>query len=91
MSAVFVVYDISMDSRRTSFSRRLVYYGLERVQYSVFFGVLPSREVSELSNWIKEYSLGENDVVHIITLCDRCYDKIIVHGEETQPVEHLIL
>lgn len=91
MNKVYVVYDLSDDGLRYEFSRGLIYHGLNRVQLSVFSGSMTDREKTGLVNYVKKVKLGNRDTVHILELCSRCSDKIIIHGEKPQQTRHLII
>ena len=91
MNTVYVVYDIGDDGLRYEFSRGLVYYGLNRVQLSVFSGPLTDREKTSLVNYVKKVKLGNEDSVHILELCSRCSDKVIIYGEKPEQSKHLII
>ena len=38
------MYDVKDDTNRSALATRLIYYGLQRVQYSVFRGVVNARD-----------------------------------------------
>lgn len=88
---LYILYDIKEDSTRTHLSKRLAYYGLRRVQYSVFNGIVPLKDKDELLREIKEMELGEEDKIHVIDLCEACRREVIIIG--TMPVvrEHIVL
>lgn len=68
-----VIYDITDDNLRTLVSETLKDYGLQRIQYSAFFGNLRRDELNsllvDLKNLIKD--LIEN--VQLFPLCDTCF------------------
>lgn len=91
MKNVCVVYDISDDTKRELLARRLIYYGLHRVQYSVFDGMMDEREIKPMVNDIEMLGLAGEDKVLIIELCDGCLRKSINLGKNVEIREHIII
>ena len=52
---VFVVYDISDNNTRSHFIKKLQYFGLRRVQKSVFSGFLELEERLDLASAFDEF------------------------------------
>jgi CRISPR-associated protein Cas2 len=88
---LYVVYDIKDDPARNYLSRRLAYYGLRRVQYSVFNGLVPLSEKMALLEEIKKMELGEEDKIHVLDLCETCRREAILIGQMPVVEEHIIL
>jgi CRISPR-associated protein Cas2 len=88
---LYIVYDIKDDSVRNHLSRRLAYYGLRRVQYGAFNGVVPLRDKEALVKEIKELELGEEDKVHVMDLCEGCRREVIVIGRMPDVREHIVV
>jgi len=88
---LYVVYDIRDDSIRNALSSILMEYGLHRVQYSVFNGIIPIRYKKEMIKRIMDLQLGEEDKIHVLDLCEKCYRNVMVIGKDTESREHVIL
>ena len=88
---LYVVYDIKDDPARNYLSRRLAYYGLRRVQYSVFNGLIPLRDKMALLAEITKMELGEEDKIHVLDLCESCRREVILIGKMPEVKEHLIV
>jgi len=88
---LYVVYDIQDDDLRNTIANILMFYGLHRVQYSVFNGIVFLKDKEEMLMELKKLELGEKDKIHVIDLCESCFKNIISIGEKTDSKEHLIL
>ncbi len=88
---LYVVYDIKDDSARSHLSRRLAYYGLRRVQYSVFNGIVTLKDKNELLKEINEMELGGEDKIHVIDLCEACRREVVIIGEMPDVKEHVVV
>jgi CRISPR-associated protein Cas2 len=88
---LYIVYDIEEDSTRSHLSKRLAYYGLRRVQYSVFNWIVTLKDKNELLKEIKEMELGEEDKIHVIDLCEVCRREVIIIGKMPQVREHIVV
>ncbi|MEM2104507.1 MAG: CRISPR-associated endonuclease Cas2 [Candidatus Bathyarchaeia archaeon] len=68
-----VIYDITNDNLRALIAETLKDYGLQRIQYSAFIGILRHDELNslivDLKNLIKD--LVEN--VQLYPLCNTCF------------------
>lgn len=71
-------------------NKRLIYYGLTRVQYSLFRGYLRLRDKTMLEEEIRALVNAE-DKVHIIELCEECKKRIGTIGDVPEVSPHLIL
>lgn len=91
MRNIYVVYDIRDDDLRNVLSNILMQYGLHRVQYSVFNGVLTLAEKEEMVKSLMGLEFGSEDKVHIIDMCRRCFRNVILIGEKERSSEHLVL
>ncbi|MBT9138189.1 MAG: CRISPR-associated endoribonuclease Cas2 [Syntrophomonadaceae bacterium] len=88
---LYVVYDIKDDKERGNLARRLQYYGLHRVQYSVFDGIVMLEDKKALVDNIKELSIGAEDKIHVLDLCEKCQRDAIIIGKQPGNREHLII
>jgi CRISPR-associated protein Cas2 len=74
-----ISYDVTDDRRRERLSRFLRGYA-ERVQKSVFEGVVPERVVERLRGGITKTIDHGGDSVRLYTLCRRCREATEVIG-----------
>ncbi len=80
-SNIFVVYDVEDDRIRTRIFEACKDYGLEPVQYSVFWGSLSSNRWEELSLRIEKELSDRAGYVIVIPVCDADFRKIRKTGE----------
>ena len=78
---LLVSYDIADNALRLKLSKKLVYYGLERIQYSVFIGNIKSRFQKQL----------ENDARELIEKSKKTTDKVLILPLEKQLLSRLSL
>ena len=88
---IYVIYDIEENSTRADIAEILLYYGLRRVQYSVFEGILSQKEKMEIVKNIKNKDLGDSDKVHILELCQNCLKARVIIGTMPEEQEHIII
>lgn len=88
---LYVVYDIRDDNTRNNLSDLLMEYGLHRIQYSVFSGIIPVKHKEEMIKRIREMEIGEKDKIHILDLCERCFRNVIIIGKKDASREHIVL
>ena len=88
-----VSYDISKDSLRTRIGNRLIADGLDRIQYSVYIGVLKEEIKKELLKWLKnELALKGNqktDTIIFIPLLSRQVQEAEVIGKNNYDLDYL--
>ena len=87
---IYVVYDIQDDILRNHLANILLFYGLHRVQYSVFNGLIPIEDKNNLLREIKSLDIGEEDKIHIFDLCRGCMKNAIIIGKIDEGKEHII-
>lgn len=75
---VYVVYDVPDDGVRYRVSRVLEEFGLERLQKSVFAGILSRNLIEELSLVLDETVGGEEADIRIILAPPSYKDRVIV-------------
>jgi CRISPR-associated protein Cas2 len=73
---LIVAYDIEDNKVRSDIAELLQYYGLIRIQYSVFAGDVRETDVEKLSNILFEKNLAEDDDITIFNLCQNCQGSI---------------
>ena len=66
-----LIYDITHDGARTKVADACLDYGLERIQYSAFWGDLPRTLQEELLLKISRVLKGKTADVRLIPLCER--------------------
>ncbi|QXJ28853.1 CRISPR-associated protein Cas2 [Saccharolobus shibatae B12] len=79
---LLVVYDVSDDSKRSKLANNLKKLGLERIQKSAFEGDIDSQRVKDLVRVIRLIVDINTDIVHIIPLGIRDWERRIVIGKE---------
>ena len=52
--AYMIAYDISDDKWRTKTANKLVYYGFDRVQFSVFMGTVSDKNLAHFLQWFQK-------------------------------------
>jgi CRISPR-associated protein Cas2 len=68
--SLVLIYDIEDDRLRTRVADVCLNYGLERIQFSAFFGKLNRNRRQELALKVKNELGGENGRVRIIPVCE---------------------
>ena len=84
-----VVYDISDNTSRLSLIKKLQYFGLKRIQKSVFMGYLDTDERLDLAEDIEAYLSKETDSIIILPLCENCKNSILLVGDADIPQNDL--
>ena len=70
-----LIYDITNDRARTKVADLCLDYGLERIQYSAFWGNLPRTLQEELLLKIGRVLHGKAADVRLIPLCERDLER----------------
>lgn len=84
-----VTYDISDNTSRSHFIKRLHYFGLKRLQKSVFIGYMIPKDRLDLASEFEEYLSSENDSIILFPLCESCKKSILLDGEVEVPKDDL--
>lgn len=87
---VLVAYDISDDKTRTKVFRKLQYFGLIHVQYSVFKGYIDEKDLRELIHTLKKIGISHQDSIEIVQL-GRNREGCVVIGRDIEFKEHVII
>ena len=66
-----VVYDITDSTQRLSLIKKLQYFGLKRIQKSVFIGYLKLNERLDLAEDLKTFLSKDTDSIIILPLCEK--------------------
>ena len=75
---VLVVYDISDDEKRNKVAKELQRLGLSRIQRSAFVGDIDSQRYKDLVRICSKLVNGESDILHIIPLGLREWERRVV-------------
>lgn len=86
-----VTYDIKDDTIRLKLAGILNYYGLHRIQYSVFQGLIKNSDIIPFIREIEDLPISCMDSIQILVLCTRCSNNAIIFGKDNFNSEHLIL
>lgn len=84
-----VVYDISDNTSRLYLIKKLQYYGLKRLQKSVFIGYLELNERLDLADEVDTYISSDTDSIVILPLCESCKKSILIQGDVEIPENDL--
>jgi CRISPR-associated endonuclease Cas2 len=83
MEKIYLIsYDISNDGLRLKVSNKLLYYGMERIQYSVFAGSMRNTLFQEADTWLKQHIKGKDRLI-ILPLPPQISQNILSYGEYT--------
>lgn len=80
-----VVYDISDNTSRLYLIKKLQFFGLKRLQKSVFIGYLEVKERLDLADDVETYLSSDSDSIVIFPLCESCKNSILIQGEVDIP------
>jgi len=78
---VWIIYDITNDSKRSKVAKLCKEAGLYRVQKSVFLGTIVRNRLDELNMQIEEHIEEETDSVYIFPLCEQDFKKVRTMGQ----------
>ena len=84
-----VTYDISDNTSRLYLIKKLQYYGLKRMQKSVFIGYLEVNERLDLVEDLQTYLSKDSDSIVILPLCESCKGSILIQGDANIPQNDL--
>jgi CRISPR-associated protein Cas2 len=87
--SLILIYDIEDDKIRTRASDICLDYGLDRVQYSAFFGKLNRNKRQELSLKLRNVVGGESARIRIIPVCEDDLKDMWVLEQYRQDAEEL--
>jgi CRISPR-associated protein Cas2 len=86
-----VVYDITEDRVRVKVADACLDYGLQRIQYSAFAGILSRNRQGELLQRIRKLVGRTPAIVHIVPLCEKDWAAmqsfVITPGEDALPAQ----
>ena len=88
-----VSYDISKNSLRTRIGNRLIADGCDRIQYSVYIGVLKEKIKVELVKWLFQEISNKGDInkdtVIILPLTAQQVQNALVIGKNNYDLDYL--
>lgn len=87
--SLILIYDIEDDKIRTRASDICLDYGLDRIQYSAFFGKLNRNRRQELSLKLRNTIGGESARIRIIPVCEDDLKDMWVLEQYRQDAEEL--
>lgn len=82
MVRLLVVYDVSDNGRRFRLAKELKRFGLSRIQRSAFAGEVDPQRMKDLCRSCSSIVDRERDVVHVIQLGLRDWERRVVIGVE---------
>lgn len=80
-----VVYDISDNTSRSHLIKKLQFFGLKRIQKSVFIGYLEVKERLDLAEDLETYLSKDSDSIILLPLCENCKNSILLVGDADIP------
>jgi CRISPR-associated protein Cas2 len=87
--SLVLIYDIENDRLRTRASDICMNYGLERIQFSAFFGKLNRNRRQELALHLQREMGGENARIRIIPVCEQDLKDMWVLNQYRRNVDEL--
>lgn len=89
---LILVYDIVQDRRRAKVADACLDYGLDRVQYSTFVGILSRTHQEELLMRIKDIVGDTPASVHLYPIDEKAWKKRLILEQAIEKVEesHLV-
>jgi len=90
MSKVYLVsYDVANNRKRKKLADKLLYYGLVRVQYSVFMGSLTTTLYTKLMQYARPL-FEEEDRLIVLRLTETAVKQMVQFGEAELDMGYLI-
>jgi CRISPR-associated protein Cas2 len=86
---LIVAYDIENNKLRGEIAELLQYYGLVRIQYSVFAGEISKKNADQLSSILFDNKTGEDDNIVLFTICADCQKSITSLKSLPEKISHL--
>ena len=84
-----VVYDISDNTSRSHLIKKLQFFGLKRLQKSVFIGYLNLKDRLDLAEELNIFLADNSDSIVIFPLCENCKNSILLEGDADIPENDL--
>ena len=77
-----VIYDIECDKIRGKVANACANFGMERLQYSAFWGDLSDNRCEELVLRCQELMGEEPGRLHVFPICRQCFERRIYYATE---------
>ena len=84
-----VVYDITDNTSRLHLIKKLQFFGLKRLQKSVFIGYLEIKDRLDLAEDLEKFLSNETDSIVMFPLCENCKSSIYLVGDADIPQNDL--
>lgn len=84
-----VVYDITDNTSRLHLIKKLQYFGLKRLQKSVFIGYMELQERLDLADELNIFLSNDRDSIVILPICESCKSSIMLEGDADIPQNDL--
>ena len=91
--AHLICYDITKNSLRSKLAKKIIAYGLDRINKSVYLGTLTDRSLKDLEKVIQEaiHNKGQpNDSVVIIAVSNPAIQAMRIYGKNEMDREELM-
>jgi CRISPR-associated protein Cas2 len=83
-----VAYDIVDNRTRNKIVTILMYYGLSRIQYSVFAGELSDAIYKMMMDSLFSEILGDDDNITVFSICQKCMKNVKTIKPLPEPKRH---
>jgi CRISPR-associated protein Cas2 len=83
---LIVCYDVEKTKDRNKVIKVLEYYGLKRIQYSVFMGSLTETRLHQMNTRIKREFTKPSIKILVIEVCNACMERALLVHEELPKV-----
>ena len=84
-----VVYDITDNTSRSHLIKKLQFFGLKRLQKSVFIGYLKLNDRLDLAEEFEKYLSNDSDSIVMFPVCESCKNSILLEGDADIPSNNL--
>lgn len=84
-----VAYDLEENKVRSHLAEVLQYYGLSRIQYSVFAGELTVRNMEKMNDTLFGFDLHDDDNITVFPICEKCKKNIRTIKPLPKQLKHL--
>lgn len=85
MLLCIIFYDIARDKTRTKLSKKLIYHGFSRLQFSIFAGTIDQKRFDQLWQELKENLVEDNnaeDKLYVLFIGANQFRKMKCYGPE---------
>jgi CRISPR-associated protein Cas2 len=86
---LIVCYDVEKTKDRNKVIKVLEYYGLKRIQYSVFMGSLTETKLHQMNTRIKREFTKPSIKILVIEVCNACMERALLVHEELPKVNRM--